>query len=474
MTHLSLRLRIFLFFCLIALGGVAIVLGALFMGYRQLHNAEAMSAFGTVAIISAFGLLALATFVWRLFDEHVSKPIEALAAQFRVRADADISTAIDDQTAKYLGDLAPAASAINDKLGQAAQATAETVAQKTARLEQQRAQLLRILSDLPVAVIVASADDEIILYDGQAAHLLEHEAPARLGASVFDYLDEVAIRSALTDMEAQDSPRREIALTGKSGGLYAGHIRRFGADEGYTLMLEPLDPDAERPLVYDFDLLGKCQPTDPKTAALRDLSFVVFDSETTGLNPQQDDVVQLGAVRIVNGRIIPSETFETLVNPGRPIPPGSTKVHGVDDDMVADAPTFSEACTGFHAFTQDAVIIAHNAPFDMAFLHRQTPHTGLRFDNPVLDTVHISAAVFGGSAEHTLDAICDRLDVEIPEALRHTALGDAMATAEAFVAMLPILEARGLTTFGDLRAEMKRHSRILKVQDAEEDVIERG
>ncbi|RLJ59937.1 DNA polymerase-3 subunit epsilon [Litoreibacter meonggei] len=465
MTHLSLRLRIFLFFCLIGIGGIVVVLGALWLGYRQLGNQDALSAFTTVAIVAAFGLLALATFIWRLFDENVSKPIEHLAAQFRVHANADINADIDAKTAQYLGDLAPAASAIRQKLEQANQATAETVAQKTARLERQRAQLLRILSDIPVAVIVATQDHQIVLYDGQAAELMECEAPARLNGSVFDYLEESVLREILSQMEADGTHRREIAIKGRSGANYSGHIRLFEAGAGYTLMLEPLAPYAERPLVYDFDLLQKSKSTDPNDTALRDLTFVVFDSETTGLDPNKDDVVQLGAIRVVNGKIIATEVFETLVNPGRPIPPSSTKVHHINDGMVAEAPPFSQARAAFHRFSRGAVIVAHNAPFDMAFLHRDTAAEDLQFDNPILDTVHLSAVVFGGSAEHTLDAICDRLDVEIPTELRHTALGDAMATAQILVALLPILEARGLCSFGAVQAEVRKHIRILKVQD---------
>ena len=90
MKSLSLRLRVFLFFCLIGFGGNAVVLGALFLGYRQLGMAEAFSSFATVGIIAGFGLFALAIFIWRLFDENVSKPIEKLAAQFRVSANSGI------------------------------------------------------------------------------------------------------------------------------------------------------------------------------------------------------------------------------------------------------------------------------------------------------------------------------------------------------------------------------------------------
>lgn len=464
MQTLSLRLRVFLFFGLIGGGGMVVVCAALWLGFRQLNDPAALSSFMTVGIVSAFGLLALATFVWRLFDENICKPIEQMAAQFRVRADAGISGQFDARAAKYLGDLAPAASAIHAKLGAATQNTEETVAQKTARLEQHRAQLLRILSDIPVAMIVATADHQIVLYDGQAADLMEREAPARLNASVFDYLEEDAIHTTLARMRADGIERREITIKGCSGAIYTGHIRRFDAEAGYVLMLEPLDPGAARPLVYDFDLMEKNPPSDTEDAALRDLTFVVFDSETTGLDPQKDAVVQLGAVRVVNGKVIAAEVFETLVDPGRPIPASSTKVHHISDEMVVGAPAFPQARADFHAFARDAVIVAHNAPFDMAFLHGCAEDRGLQFDHPILDTVHLSAVVFGGSAEHTLDAISDRLGVSIPAERRHTALGDAMATAQVLVAMLPILEARGLRTFREVRAEVQKHSRILKVE----------
>ena len=135
----------------------------------------------------------------------------------------------------------------------------------------------------------------------------------------------------------------------------------------------------------------------------------------------------------------------------------------VSDAMVTDAPRFDTVCRDFHRFCDSAVIIAHNAPFDMAFLRRQSKGTDISFDHPILDTVHLSAVVFGGSAEHTLDALCNRLKVEIPQELRHTALGDAVATAEALVALIPVLEGRGLKTFSEVRAEVQKHNRILTV-----------
>ena len=464
MKDLSLRLRVFLFFCLIALGGIAVAVLALWFGYRQLGDPDAISAFITSAIVSGFGIAGLALFVWLLFDDNVSKPIERLAASFRLHAHTDIDHGIDKTAGRYLGDLAPAASALQKKLQEASQASSAASLEEIDRLRHQRQQLLQILSDIPIAVIVANSDHQIVLYDGQAATLMEAEAPVRLNGSVHDYLEPEAIEKALSTLAQENSQRMAIALKGHSGAVYTGHIRRFGAQAGYTLMLEPLDPDAERPLVYDFDLLEKHPSSELDETAIRDLTFVVFDSETTGLDAEKDEVVQLGAVRIVNGKLVPGEVFDTLINPGKPIPASSTKVHRVTDEMVANAPVFSEGCRAFHAFANEAVIVAHNAPFDMAFMHRQAEEVGIQFDHPVLDTVHLSAVVFGGSSEHTLDALCSRLGVDIPPDMRHTAIGDAIATAQVLIAMLPILEARGLRSFGQLKSEIMKHRRILKVQ----------
>jgi DNA polymerase III subunit epsilon len=154
--------------------------------------------------------------------------------------------------------------------------------------------------------------------------------------------------------------------------------------------------------------------------------------------------------------------FDTLVDPGRTIPPASTEVHGITDQMVRGAPAIAEAGARFHRFAAGAVLIAHNAPFDMAFLRRHEDGIGARFDNPVLDTVLLSAVLFGQQEAHSLDALTARLGIAIPEEARHTALGDTVATADAFLKLMPMLRARGLDTFGAVLAEVRRHGRLLR------------
>lgn len=240
-----------------------------------------------------------------------------------------------------------------------------------------------------------------------------------------------------TARDALDAHRTDIWVEARAGGSQI------------VLPLAPADPraigdQAGRHDFYDFNLSSPshAHPDRP----LSGTSFVIFDTETTGLDPVRDAVVQIAAVRIVGGRLLRDETFDMLVDPGRPIPASATAIHGISDGMVSGAPDFATAATAFRSFAADAVIVAHNAEFDMAFLDRQPGRDGHMRDQPVICTARLSAALYPHTGEHTLDALADRFGVTIAPEMRHTALGDALATAEVFLKMLPVLEARGIRT----------------------------
>ncbi len=187
MTRLSLRLRILLFFALMALGGIVIVALALIAGYRHSLEGGTGPGFMLSAIIAGFGLLGLATAIWFLFDENVAKPIEKLSATLRVRAHAGVPAELDKHAARYLGDLAPAADAVTTQLNEQTLDAAELVALETEALSDEKTRLTAILSEIPLAIVLIGPTHRIVLYDGQAASALAQIAPPRLNASIFDY-----------------------------------------------------------------------------------------------------------------------------------------------------------------------------------------------------------------------------------------------------------------------------------------------
>lgn len=208
---------------------------------------------------------------------------------------------------------------------------------------------------------------------------------------------------------------------------------------------------ASRPEFYDFDLFhqpGQSSYLDNRL--LKELTYTVFDTETTGLDPSGGDaIVSIGALRIVNTHILSEEAFDQLVNPQREIPLSATKIHGISDAMVQSQPNIDVVLPAFFKYTEDTIIVAHNAAFDMRMLQTYEIRTGLRFVNPVLDTLLLSAIVHPAHEDQTLSSIARRLGVPVID--RHTAMGDAMMTAKIFIRMIPLLEKKSIRTLGEAR-----------------------
>jgi DNA polymerase-3 subunit epsilon len=195
---------------------------------------------------------------------------------------------------------------------------------------------------------------------------------------------------------------------------------------------------------------------------LKSLSYTVFDTETTGLNPSQgDEIIQIGATRIVNHKLLRQDAFEQLIDPGRSIPAASIPIHGITPQMVQGQPRIGQVLPTFHAYASDTVLVAHNAAFDMKFFQLKEASTGLRFDQPVLDTLLLSAVIHPHQESHRLEAIAQRMNITVLG--RHTALGDAMVTAEVFLRMVPLLAEMGIHTLGQAReASQKTYYARLK------------
>ncbi len=462
-TRLSLRFRIFLFFCLMALGGAALAGGAMYFGWSRgegLPTGPFITAFAMFAFLNT----GLAVGIWLLFDENVAKPINKLAADLRLRAHSGVDKELDEEAARYLGDLAPAASAMSSQLSTSVLSTACQVAQETARLQGEAERLTALLTEIPVATILANPADEIVLYDGQAASVLSSIAPPRLKAPLSDYFAPKELIAAQKKMAKRG---KEVAFKLKDQSGQQTFPARIKSLEGggYMLVIDVENADvplAPRPLVFDFDLLNASAATDIKDTPLCELCFVAFDTETTGLSVEKDDVIQLGAVRILNGKMVEGELMDVYVDPGRPIPPASTAVHHICDADVQGAADFAAVGCAFHHFARGAVLVAHNAPFDIGLLRKGEKAMNVSWDHPVLDTVLLSAVVFGTNESHTLDALCERLSITIPQEARHTAYGDALATGQALVKLIPLLEARGYRTFGEVVAQTQKHGRLLQ------------
>jgi DNA polymerase III epsilon subunit family exonuclease len=181
-------------------------------------------------------------------------------------------------------------------------------------------------------------------------------------------------------------------------------------------------------------------------------TYSVLDTETTGLHVEGEDrVVSVAVVQLVGGRVRPQEAIHELVDPGRPIPPQATAVHGINEAMVQGAPALVDVLPRVASFVQGSVLVGHNLPFDLRGLTPTARQAGVALPSETLDTVALSRLVEGPDAgRRTLDAVAERLRVPVHD--RHTALGDALVTAEVLRRLLVLAAAQGLATWDDLHA----------------------
>lgn len=181
------------------------------------------------------------------------------------------------------------------------------------------------------------------------------------------------------------------------------------------------------------------------------LEAAVLDTETTGLDARTARVVQIGAVKIRDGRIVSAERFDRLVNPGVPIPKATTAVHGIDDAMVVDAPRFSQLASGLEAFVGDAVLVGHTVAYDLEILQREYALAGRAWPGfRALDVRMLARLAAPSLAHHNLDRLCDWQGITVEG--RHTAVGDAEATAKLFLALVPMLRQKGIRTLAEAEA----------------------
>jgi DNA polymerase III epsilon subunit family exonuclease len=202
---------------------------------------------------------------------------------------------------------------------------------------------------------------------------------------------------------------------------------------------------------------GRREPPRP----LKSLSWVVVDVETTGGQPPSHRMTEFAAVIIRDGVIQHDETYETLINPERPIPPFVSRLTNINWGMVKNAPTFSRIADQVMRKLEGNVFVAHNAKFDWSWVcHEVARATGNRLEGPQLCTVRLARKLLPHLSRRSLDGVADWYGV--PNYARHRAGGDAMATAECLVRMLRDAENRGCSTLEDLEALMGMRTRRKK------------
>ena len=258
----------------------------------------------------------------------------------------------------------------------------------------------------------------------------------------------------------EDSPLSLAQVMERHGGE-AWYQRDVPSQTNYFRLLLPLasEPAAlhdrrlrpNRPEFYDFDLFHHSAATEAFDARrMADLTYTVFDTETTGLDPVNgDEIIAVGAARIVNGRLLQSETFESLVDPQRGVSQASIDVHGITPDLLVGQPRIEQVLGRFWRFAEDTVLVGHNAAFDMRFFQLKETSSGIKFEQPVLDTLLLAAVVQPSAPSQALEEVAERLGIAVIG--RHTALGDALTTAEVFLRLIPLLAAQGIHTLGQAR-----------------------
>lgn len=187
--------------------------------------------------------------------------------------------------------------------------------------------------------------------------------------------------------------------------------------------------------------------TNPKDKKIDDEEFVVFDIETTGLNSHTNEIIEIGAVKIKAGRIV--DRYSQLINPGRPIPYHITEITSITDEQVANEPKINEVIGKFVDFIGDAVLVAHNAPFDMGFIKRDIKkYLNIDYQCSVIDTLQMARDLFPDLKKYGLGDLNKTLGLALEK--HHRAVDDSQATANMFIIFLDKYKEKGLEYMKDI------------------------
>ncbi|MBO5351828.1 MAG: PolC-type DNA polymerase III [Lachnospiraceae bacterium] len=189
-----------------------------------------------------------------------------------------------------------------------------------------------------------------------------------------------------------------------------------------------------------------------------DAASVVFDIETTGFDKENDKIIEIGAVKIVNGEIV--DKYSTFINPKVPIPARIEELTHISDDMVLDSPEIEVILPQFFEFCKDCVLVAHNASFDTGFIRNKADKLGLEFDFTIVDTVGMARILLPGLSKYKLNIVAKELGISLEN--HHRAVDDAGATAEIYVKFLKMLKEQGAETLAGIQENAKISADVIK------------
>jgi DNA polymerase-3 subunit epsilon len=482
----------------LTLGVLALVLppaAAAGVGIALLYRSEALPGAPTLVVVGLTGLVLILLYVAVVahrLGRAVLRPVETLLRGVELMSTANPGHRLAVRTGDELQTLAEEINHLAERLRTVGLAFDERVAAATQALDLERRRLAGVLGELAEGVLVATGDGRVALANRVASRLLS-DGQSLLGRPLGDLLDRVTtdrhlqalhdrggverftlptargvtLEGAMTILLDQGGGRsgiivvlRDPAEAGGAGPAGSPDPRARLAGAGLHSGVGSARPGPARPEIYDFSLFDEMEPAVAPTERerrLEQLTFVVFDTETTGLRPESGDrVISLAGVRVRGLQIRAGEAFDALVRPGRAIPAESVEFHGITDAMVADAADMDAVLSAFLQFAGDAVLVGHEVSFDLRFLEPEARRLGLPSlkGRPILDTRLLSGSLHGPGEAHTLEAIAARLGV--PVTARHSALGDAITTAEVLVRLLALLQKRGVHTLGEILDAVRR------------------
>ena len=262
---------------------------------------------------------------------------------------------------------------------------------------------------------------------------------------------ELHCHTKMSDMDGV-SDASAIIKRAMKWGHKAIAITDHGDVQGFTEASHSIKGPDDIKIIYGVeayivdDLKGIV--TDSKNQSLQE-SFVVFDIETTGFSPELNKIIEIGAVKVVDGKIV--DRFSTFVNPEVPIPYRIEELTHISDNMVIDAPTIDKVLPEFLQFCEGCVMVAHNADFDMSFIKKKAEDIGVDFAPTYIDTVAMARFLLPNLNRFKLDTVAKAVGVALDN--HHRAVDDAACTAEIFVKFIPMLQDRGIETLDQVNAE---------------------